>query len=98
MDWIRTLPCCACGHGPRSQAAHTGVGSGMARKADDRTCVPLCAECHLAYDNGMRSKAAFEAEHGICIADLVTELNRQYDVLTTCQSSPALIPIELLEA
>jgi hypothetical protein len=39
----RVLP---CGVEGRSEAAHTGSDGGMSMKASDRSCVPLCADCH----------------------------------------------------
>ena len=58
MLWIKSLPCCAqdvmlplehvgpC-DGP-VEADHAGGGSGMGRKADDSTCIPLCVRHHRA--------------------------------------------------
>jgi hypothetical protein len=50
----RTLPCCACGAAPRSQAHHEPPrGMGGARGKDSET-VPLCAGCHrLRHDVGL---------------------------------------------
>lgn len=53
--WVSTLPCINCGAVGRSQAAH-GPSLGRSIKADDRTCVPLCADgpgfvgCHTLAD------------------------------------------------
>lgn len=49
MGAVHGLPCCArelspCG-GPL-EADHAGKKSGMGRKADDTTCIPLCREHH----------------------------------------------------
>ena len=44
-QWVASLPCCACRIEGYSQAAHPNAaryGKGMARKADDLTCFPLC--------------------------------------------------------
>ena len=55
LNWIRTLPCTACGkHGP-SQAAHIRSGypehgwrpTGMAEKPSDWRTAPLCRDCHV---------------------------------------------------
>lgn len=49
LDYVRSLPCCACGEPPQSEAHHENFGladNAMGRKADDKTCVPLCRLCH----------------------------------------------------
>ena len=46
--WIRTLPCAACGSSYGVEAAHTGSDGGMRQKSSDRSCVPLCHDCHQA--------------------------------------------------
>ncbi len=56
MLWIKTLPCAArdpmlplAAVGPclgPVEADHAGGGSGMGRKADDSTCIPLCQRHH----------------------------------------------------
>jgi hypothetical protein len=52
-DWIRQQPCAACHHPAPNEAAHTGSDGGMAMKASDYSCIPLCSDCHrlgqLAY-------------------------------------------------
>jgi len=88
--WVRTLPC-AC-HivemelgeaGAWSpcfgavQAAHT-VNNGRGSKGSDYSCVPLCAYHHQEYDNGLRSKDLFEADHNISMAGLVARLNHEW--------------------
>ena len=40
-EWIRDMPCIACGVEGRSEAAHTGMDGGMSMKASDYSCVPL---------------------------------------------------------
>ena len=55
---VAALPCDICGGAGRSQAAHPNTGKGMAQKADDRLCFPLCADgpgvrgCHASLDQG----------------------------------------------
>jgi|ERR1019366_9819847 hypothetical protein len=44
--WIRSLPCAICGLEPCGEAAHTGGDGGMAMKASDYSCIPLCPACH----------------------------------------------------
>ena len=47
-DFIRSLPCCACGAPPRSEQAHirAGTDGGMGLRPSDRYSLPLCAGCH----------------------------------------------------
>lgn len=52
--WIASLPCINCGQVGMSQAAH-GPSLGRGIKADDRTCVPLCADAYGG--QGCHSKA-----------------------------------------
>src|SRR5215471_18254046 len=77
-QWIRSLPCCACGVEPAGEAAHTGSDGGMSHKASDYSCVPLCPECHtqseLAYHR--LGKQAFQLCHNVSLAELVKRLNR----------------------
>jgi cytochrome c553 len=76
--WIRTLPCCACGHPAPSEAAHTGRDGGMRQKASDDSCIPLCADCHtLAPDSYHRlGRARFARRHGLDLAGLAGELKQ----------------------
>jgi hypothetical protein len=56
MLWVKSLPCCAyTGPWPAMliwpcegvvEADHAGGGSGMGRKADDSTVIPLCQRHH----------------------------------------------------
>lgn len=53
LDQIRSLPCCVCGAGPRSQAAHSNFsehGKGRSIKADDKYTIPLCDADHKRFD------------------------------------------------
>lgn len=53
LDAIRALPCCVCGAGPRSQAAHSNFsehGKGRGIKADDKYTIPLCDTDHKRFD------------------------------------------------
>lgn len=55
---VAAMPCIRCGVVGRSQAAHPNTGKGMALKADDRECFPLCGPtfgdpgCHAMFDQG----------------------------------------------
>ena len=76
--FIRSLPCAACGATDDVEAAHTGSDGGMAQKASDYSCVPLCRDCHTqAPDSYHRlGKAAFEVFRKVSVAELVKRLNR----------------------
>ena len=53
LEQIRSLPCCVCGMGPRSQAAHSNFsehGKGRSIKADDKYTIPLCDADHKRFD------------------------------------------------
>ena len=46
---VHGLPCCATDLSPCGgliEADHAGKKSGMGRKADDTTCIPLCRDHH----------------------------------------------------
>lgn len=42
--WVASLPCAVCRLAGPSQCAHSDVGKGLAVKATDATCYPLCAD------------------------------------------------------
>ncbi|WP_296193682.1 MULTISPECIES: DUF968 domain-containing protein [unclassified Psychrobacter] len=53
LEKVRSLPCCVCGMGPRSQAAHSNFsehGKGRSIKADDKYTIPLCDADHKRFD------------------------------------------------
>lgn len=53
LEQVRCLPCCVCGMGPRSQAAHSNFsehGKGRSIKADDKYTIPLCDADHKRFD------------------------------------------------
>jgi len=76
--WVRSLPCASCGIEPAGEAAHTGTDGGMAQKASDYSCVPLCSDCHTQapYSYHRAGKVAFEVGRNVSLADLVKRLNR----------------------
>lgn len=52
---VASLPCIVCGREGATQAAHPNhIGKGMATKASDAWCVPLCVEHHSEFDQGRR--------------------------------------------
>jgi hypothetical protein len=74
--WIRTLPCASCGSTYEVEAAHTGSDGGMRQKASDRSCVPLCNNCHQAHPVSYhRNREAM----GIDFPALVARLNDVYE-------------------
>jgi hypothetical protein len=80
--WIRTLPCCACGVEGRTEAAHVGTDGGMSMKASDRSCIPLCADCHTqrvdSYHRISGGRSGFEWRYGLRLAALVKRLNAEW--------------------
>lgn len=55
---VASLPCANCGIEGKSQAAHPNLGKGLAIKASDVLCFPLCGPsfcqpgCHAELDQG----------------------------------------------
>jgi hypothetical protein len=80
LDWIRELPCVACGIEGRSEAAHTGADAGMSMKASDYSCVPLCSGCHTQSPGAYHrvGKRAFEQRCALSFAHIVERLNREW--------------------
>ncbi len=78
LQWIRTLPCVACGRSP-SEAHHTGPHY-MKVKASDYTAIPLCTEHHTMgqYAYHKLGRVRFETVFGVSIAALVEKFNRWY--------------------
>lgn len=63
LEQVRSLPCCVCGMGPRSQAAHSNFGihgKGKGIKADDRYTIPLCHSCHASFDQNLSQQTRQE--------------------------------------
>ena len=48
LNFVRQLPCVACGRAAPSEPAHvrTGTDGGVGIKPGDRYAVPLCTACH----------------------------------------------------
>lgn len=76
-SWIRTLPCCACGHSSPSEAAHTGKDGGAGIKASDYSCVPLCFQCHRVglYSYHVMGKRSFAAMFAVDFDAMVQKYN-----------------------
>jgi hypothetical protein len=81
MAWIRTLPCAVCGSKWRVEAAHTGSDGGMAQKASDYSCVPLCRYCHTGRPGAYHriGKGEFARAHGVNLGELVKALNLRWE-------------------
>ena len=79
--WIRSLPCAVCGSKWRVEAAHTGTDGGMAQKASDYSCVPLCRYCHTGATGAYHriGKREFERSYGINLVKLVEVLNLRWE-------------------
>lgn len=81
--WVASLNCAHCGRVGLSQAAHADAGKGMALKADDGTCFPLCASslgdegCHVLFGAsgklGKSVRRELEEKHGVATRALAIE-------------------------
>lgn len=54
------------------------MNNGLASKGSDYSCVPLCHSCHREYDNGLRSKELFEADHNLNMSELRRRLQSDW--------------------
>ena len=60
LEFLRELPCCACGNDVSTEAAHIRSGSlkygkrptGLGERPSDRWCLPLCSQCHREQHRG----------------------------------------------
>jgi len=60
---VASLPCVFCLREGATQAAHPNHrGKGMAMKAPDCWCVPLCMDCHREFDQGSQHLKAQKRE------------------------------------
>ena len=79
-QWVRSQwACAACGVLNGIEAAHTGP-HGLSSKSPDRTCIPLCNDCHQTGPNALHrlGPVAFQATWKLDIEWLVGELNRHW--------------------
>jgi hypothetical protein len=95
VEWIKTLPCVACflklwgweqllsmaEPGIIMSEAHHAGDHPYARRAADRTCIPLCGFEHHREgpDSAHKLGKRFWAHHGIDRDALIRELNERYD-------------------
>lgn len=71
--WIKSLPCLACGRNWNVDPC------AISQKASDYTCIPLCRDCHRAYD---RAPYDFQAVKGWDMAELLGFFWHLYELKT----------------
>lgn len=83
MLWVRKLPCAARAVDPgcngHVQADHAGR-RGLGQKADDRTCIPLCAKHHTqraSFHGPFRSWS--QADMRLWLATVIKETQDLYE-------------------
>jgi len=88
LDWIRTLPCCACRRTKGIEAAHVGGlkwGGGAKVKCSDYATAPLCWACHRHGPQSFHglncSSRLFAAYHCIDFEAKIEALNQAYCVV-----------------
>lgn len=81
VEFVKSLPCVACGRGGLSENAHIETG-GMGRKSGFEKIVPLCGYrdrlahgCHRLLDERM-GRARFEKTFKINLDDAAAETER----------------------
>lgn len=89
LQWLRRLPCVACGSRERVEAAHVRAGyasagwrpTGMMEKPDDARAVPLDALCHREGPDAQHrsSERAWWSARGIDPPDLCAALRKAYE-------------------
>ena len=92
MQWIKTFACLICGTRRKVDAAHTGEHAGW-RKADDRTCLPLCHIAHHQYGPlsiHKLGRARFWEFHGLNPHELWRKFNGLY-----LQVDPNFVALEV---
>jgi hypothetical protein len=74
VQFLRGLPCMACGRAPPNCAAHVrkGADGAMGTKPSDRFGVPLCHACHMRQHE--IGELMFWAELGVDPVDQATRL------------------------
>jgi hypothetical protein len=88
MSWITTQTCCVCEsqHQPqfsKSYAHHAGQRA-FGRKADDRTCIPLCWRHHDRNSSASIHSLGkrFWGVYGLDRGALIAEYNERYEMET----------------
>jgi len=82
--WIKTRWCLACGRNWNIDPAHTGP-HGPSQKASDYNCIPLCRECHQAYD---KSPLAFAINRGWDLPVILAYFHHCYEQQTGRKVGP----------
>ncbi len=72
--FIKRLPCAACLRTWNVDPAHTGP-HGLRQKSCDLSCIPLCRNCHQAFDADPRG---FAARNRLDIPALILKFNSFY--------------------
>jgi hypothetical protein len=82
LRFVRSHQCVVCSCWQGIEAAHTGP-KGLGQKSADRSVVPLCRKHHQAGTVSLHKlgPVKFEQRHGLNIAEIRGELNREYDEL-----------------
>lgn len=64
LQFVRSLPCCVCGHDTEPSHPHHMVGhlKGLGMKAPDRETMPLCFAHHRAFHDGVGHFAYWSRE------------------------------------
>lgn len=69
LDCVRSLSCCVCSKGPRSECHHLKAGTnerGMGQRSSDRFAVPLCRDHHHDVEHvGTKNEQAWFEGYGI---------------------------------
>lgn len=81
LDFIRQLPCLACGAPPPSEPMHVRMSRAnlkkyntMNRKPDDKYTIPGCHRCHIGDQHSKEGEPAFWERLGIDPLDLALRL------------------------
>ncbi len=69
--WLKRFACAACSSTRNVDPAHTGP-RGLSQKSSDTKCIPLCRQCHDAFDASPR---AFAKLHKLNIPKLIKHFN-----------------------
>lgn len=81
LDFVRGLPCCACGTAPPNHPHHEILnGRGKSQKAPDRRTLSLCFDDHHDFHRGLRRFSGWTREQKrVFQDDEITRLQSIYD-------------------
>lgn len=74
--FVKSFPCIACRRTWSVDPCHTGP-HGTGQKSCDRSCIPLCRQCHRKFDS---NPYRFGAEFNLDIPAHIARLNALYRV------------------